>query len=203
MDRATVDSLPYIDKEYDDPNVKNAVDQLIEEEMKKNVANPSFATHANISLFKNSLLLRKEYERIKNGEKMSQFDTTRYKLEQPSSKDSVSEWEKAVDNSQSQLEHQLIRIENLELLDVYGPNNWKLYNSYLDALLESRKTALLDIKDQITNINKARKYEQTEASFKLNSLENLYAEKVYNIAQLRYAISYMETMKKNTESSES
>ncbi|OMJ15538.1 Pre-mRNA-splicing factor SPF27 [Smittium culicis] len=196
MESISVDALPYIDKEYDDPSMKSIVDKLIEDEMKNNTINPALNTHPKASVFKSNKLLRGEYERVKNKIKMESFDTTRYKLEQPSSKASVQEWTEAVNNAQAQLEHQLIRIENLELLDTYGSNSWILYNSYLEKLLDARSEILKQTKQQITDVNKARKYEQVEASVKLASLENLYAERIYNIAQLRYAISYLESLHK-------
>ncbi|OMJ21459.1 Pre-mRNA-splicing factor SPF27 [Smittium culicis] len=196
MESISVDALPYIDKEYDDPSIKSIVDKLIADEMKNNTINPALNTHQKVSLFKTNKLLRGEYERVKNNIKMESFDTTRYKLEQPSSKASIQEWTEAVNNAQAQLEHQLIRIENLELLDTYGSNSWILYNSYLEKLLEARSEILQQTKQQITDVNKARKYEQVEASVKLASLENLYAERIYNIAQLRYAISYLESLHK-------
>lgn len=33
----------------------------------------------------------------------------------------------------AQLEHQAVRIENLELMSQYGTNAWKVYNEYVTA----------------------------------------------------------------------
>lgn len=33
----------------------------------------------------------------------------------------------------AQLEHQAVRIENLELMSQYGTNAWKFYNEYVTA----------------------------------------------------------------------
>lgn len=37
----------------------------------------------------------------------------------------------------AQLEHQAVRIENLELMSKYGTNAWKVYNEYVTAALLS------------------------------------------------------------------
>jgi len=48
-------------------------------------------------------------ERIKNGEPFPLLDTIRYRLSDPQDHSNVNEWEKAVENSEAQLEHQYNR----------------------------------------------------------------------------------------------
>lgn len=54
----------------------------------------------------------------------------RYELPAPSSgqKNDITAWQECVNNSMAQLEHQAVRIENLELMSQYGCNAWKVYN---------------------------------------------------------------------------
>lgn len=54
----------------------------------------------------------------------------RYELPAPSSgqKNDITAWQECVNNSMAQLEHQAVRIENLELMSQYGTNGWKAYN---------------------------------------------------------------------------
>lgn len=43
-----------------------------------------------------------------------------------------------MNNSMAQLEHQAVRIENLELMSQYGTNAWKVFNEYVsDTFLHS------------------------------------------------------------------
>jgi pre-mRNA-splicing factor SPF27 len=48
----------------------------------------------------------------------------------------VSAWTAAVDNAHAQLEHQLNRITNLELLLRYGDNAWRAQGQLDEALLK-------------------------------------------------------------------
>lgn len=54
----------------------------------------------------------------------------RYELPAPSSgqKNDITAWQESVNNSMAQLEHQAVRIENLELMAQYGTNAWKVSN---------------------------------------------------------------------------
>lgn len=42
----------------------------------------------------------------------------------------------------AQLEHQAVRIENLELMSQYGTNAWKVYNEYVTAAFSHRVTKI-------------------------------------------------------------
>ena len=46
----------------------------------------------------------------------------------------VAAWNECVDNSLAQLEHQRTRIVNLELMQDYGSDAWKVYNETLQKL---------------------------------------------------------------------
>lgn len=63
------------------------------------------------------------------------FSLCRYELPAPSSgqKNDISAWQECVNNSMAQLEHQAVRIENLELMSQFGTNAWKVYNEYVAA----------------------------------------------------------------------
>lgn len=65
----------------------------------------------------------------------SDFSLWRYELPAPSSgqKNDITAWQECVNNSMAQLEHQAVRIENLELMSQYGTNAWKVYNEYVTA----------------------------------------------------------------------
>ncbi|KAJ2377812.1 hypothetical protein IW150_001162 [Coemansia sp. RSA 2607] len=196
-DTVYLDSLPYIDKEYDDPKIREQVLSLIQDEMGR--MSPPLIPKTT-SLFKNSELLRKEYECVRDGRSMPPFDIERYKLEAPDESSDVETWKLAADNAGAQLEHQNIRIVNLELLQQFGANAWKLSNYQKEGLLKNIEDATTKLKDEGVHVNKARKYEQQEAGVKLQDLESRWQESVRNCievqaanAQLRAEIQTLET----------
>ncbi|KAJ2358316.1 hypothetical protein IWW50_002108 [Coemansia erecta] len=188
---ATLDSLPYIDKEYDDPTVREQVLGLIQEEMGR-MSPPLVPKGTHI--FKNNAVLRKEYERVRSGHSLPPFDTERYKLDPPDkeSENDVDAWEKASNNAASQLEHQNTRIENLELLQNFGAQAWKLNNYQKECLLKSIEAATQRHKDESAHLNKARKYEQTEAGIKLRDLEERWSEGVRRCIEIQIASSQLQ-----------
>ncbi|KAJ1797026.1 hypothetical protein LPJ59_003390 [Coemansia sp. RSA 2399] len=182
-----VDSLPYIDKEYDDPETRQTVLRMIQDEM--GTVPPPELPRESTSLFKGKEILRKEYERVRSGTPLPAFDVSRYKLEPPSGDDAqnVDDWKRACDNAAAQLEHQDIRLVNLELLQQFGANAWKLSNYQKEKLLESIERATQKYKDEGVRINKARKYEQTEAGVKLRELEDRWSEGVRQCIEIQMA----------------
>ncbi|KAJ2861162.1 hypothetical protein GGH94_005082 [Coemansia aciculifera] len=180
---ADLDSLPYIDKEYDDPAMRSQVLEMIQEEMGR-MSPP--AIPRSTSLFKNSELLRKEYERVKSGRPLPPFDIDRYKLEAPT-EPNIDEWRWASDNAASQLEHQNIRLVNLELLQQFGANAWKLGNFQKERMLAAIEKATDGYRQTGVDLNKARKYEQVEAGVKLRDLESRWEEGVRQCIEIQVA----------------
>ncbi|KAJ1719338.1 hypothetical protein LPJ53_005890 [Coemansia erecta] len=138
-------------------------------------------------LFRNSELLRKEYERVRDGRSLPPFDVERYKLEAPADSSDAETWKQAADNAGAQLEHQNIRLVNLELLQQFGANAWKLSNYQKEGLLRSIEEATTKSKDEGVHLNKARKYEQQEAGVKLQDLESRWQESVRNCIDIQAA----------------
>ncbi|PVU94398.1 hypothetical protein BB559_003018 [Furculomyces boomerangus] len=202
METVNIDALPYVDKEYDDPGMKKIVDDLISDEMKNNISKDKFTIPKSETIFKKNPLMRSEYERKRRGENMAPFDTSRYRLQPPSgsAENDPKEWEKSMKNAKSQLEHQDIRIENLELLSMYGQRSWVMHNDFLEKYSDILSKELETSKEEVLHVNKSRKYEQTEAMIKLSNLESLWAERVYKIAQLKVAIASLEGYLESHES---
>lgn len=71
----------------------------------------------------------------------------RYELPAPSSgqKNDMTAWQDCVNNSMAQLEHQAVRIENLEVMAQYGTNAWKVYNEYVSDGVFGKSSSLLQI----------------------------------------------------------
>ncbi|KAI8319019.1 breast carcinoma amplified sequence 2 [Martensiomyces pterosporus] len=186
-----LDSLPYIDNEYDDPAVREKVMASIQEEMGR-ISPPLMPK--STSLFKHNEILRKEYERVRAGRQLPPFDIERYKLEAPSGEDESDPeaWRLAAGNAASQLEHQNTRLVNLELLQQFGANVWKLSNYQKEGLLRSIEAATQKYQEEGVHINKARKYEQTEAGVRLRDLESRWSEGVRKCVEIQAASSGLQ-----------
>merc|ERR1712156_1148127 len=71
----------------------------------------------------------------------------------------VAAWNECVDNSLAQLEHQRTRIANLELMQEYGCDAWKIYNEVLQKLVTQLQERLKELKKQIQVGEKLRQLE--------------------------------------------
>ncbi len=67
---------------------------------------------------------------------LRKLDVERYKVEPPvgPKANDVSEWRKAIDNAQAQLEHSSNRLINLELTTKYVQKVWLKHLAELDAV---------------------------------------------------------------------
>lgn len=83
-------------------------------------------------------------------------------------------WNESLENSYSQLEHQSIRVDNLELMNCYGAEAWKTYNSFLGKLAERSRLQLEALKKQIQEINLERKTRQIDAGERIKILEEIW-----------------------------
>ncbi|XP_065762678.1 pre-mRNA-splicing factor SPF27 isoform X2 [Muntiacus reevesi] len=130
-----VDALPYFDQGYEAPGVREAAAALVEEETRryrptKNYL--SYLTAPDYSAFETDIM-RNEFERLAARQPIELLSMKRYELPAPSSgqKNDITAWQECVNNSMAQLEHQAVRIENLELMSQHGCNAWKVYNEYM------------------------------------------------------------------------
>lgn len=102
------DALSYIDKDYDDPRIKQVVHSLIEEEMAA-FEPPDYLASKPVPRTRfTSPLLKTEWARVRAGKAMDTMDTSRYDLQPPKGKAAEDEvaWKRALDNARAQTEHQ-------------------------------------------------------------------------------------------------
>ena len=115
-----LDALPYIDADGD----RNEVDRLIAAEMKNKKEKQPDDYLAEISArapqfsLLDSAFVKDELERVEQGKPQTPMDNSRYTITPPpkSKRNSLEEWQAAVDNAAAQLEHQNLRLANLELM---------------------------------------------------------------------------------------
>ncbi|CAH3162670.1 unnamed protein product [Porites evermanni] len=190
------DALPYFDQGYDDPGVREMVNQLVEEETRRYRPTKNyldFLPTPDYDAFETPVL-KKEFERISKRQAMELLSMKRYELPQPTAnqKHDITSWTEAVDNSMAQLEHQAERIENLELLSQYGGAAWKIHNETLTRILAQQQKKLMDIKKEIQEINWQRKTEQTKAGEQLQHLEQSWVGLVSKNYEIERACAELE-----------
>uniref|UniRef100_A0A7S0J100 Pre-mRNA-splicing factor SPF27 n=1 Tax=Calcidiscus leptoporus TaxID=127549 RepID=A0A7S0J100_9EUKA len=193
--RTVVDALPYVDAQYNEPTLKARVDAEVKAEMERMDATeytrrftpwePDFTGHP---------VLEAEWLRVCAEQPMPQMDTSRYQLEvpPPNKQSNAAAWERAVGNAQAQLEHQANRLDNLELLQKYGANLWRLHLNGLEAANSRLADEQAGLVSQIAELNRKRKLEQVEVGPKLSQLEADWVSTVKKNLEIEGQIARLE-----------
>ncbi|KAI1285503.1 Pre-mRNA-splicing factor SPF27 [Halotydeus destructor] len=204
-----VDALPYIDQGYDEPGVREAVFAMIDDETKRYKPTKNYLEHLpEIRLHEfETDTMKNEMERISSRTPMEQLSMKRYELPGPApgKMTDIQAWTESVDNSMAQLEHQNIRLANLTIMNKFGAEAWKTYNTVLAQSLEKHQKEAQQLKKTIQEINWQRKSDQLNAAEKLKSLENNWVNLVsknYEIEQacldIEKEISFLEKKSSST-----
>ncbi|KAG0221724.1 Pre-mRNA-splicing factor SPF27 [Mortierella sp. GBAus27b] len=211
----SLDALPYVDTQIDEPGMRTAVEKLIAAEAKRMPKARDLPTQfPDIELFQGSELLQQELDRVRRGKPMEpKLDLSRYQLELPSSLSaslsaeegsqqtpSASEelpdgrvlWLQAVENANAQLEHQNQRIMNLELVQKFGGNAWNVHNYQMEYDLSLLRKALDDKRAEVLELNKLRKRDQLEVAETMQRLEAKWAEMVSATLQVEVASASLQ-----------
>jgi pre-mRNA-splicing factor SPF27 len=88
------------------------------------------------------------------------LDIERFNIPYPDDHTSLNDWEDALSNAKSQLEHQRLRLINLDLIGKHGANHWKLSNFLVDQEISKVDKLVDHYKNEIDNVNRRRKAHQ-------------------------------------------
>uniref|UniRef100_A0A8V5HH49 Pre-mRNA-splicing factor SPF27 n=1 Tax=Melopsittacus undulatus TaxID=13146 RepID=A0A8V5HH49_MELUD len=175
-----VDALPYFDQGYEAPGVREAAAALVEEETRRYRPTKNYLSYLPAHDF-------------------SAFEVIRAPgpgtpLPAPSSgqKNDITAWQECVNNSMAQLEHQAVRIENLELMSQHGCNAWKVYNERLVHMIEQAQKELQKLRKNIQDLNWQRKNMQLTAGAKLREMESTWVSLVSKNYEIERTIVQLE-----------
>uniref|UniRef100_A0A8D0FDJ9 Pre-mRNA-splicing factor SPF27 n=1 Tax=Strix occidentalis caurina TaxID=311401 RepID=A0A8D0FDJ9_STROC len=186
-----VDALPYFDQGYEAPGVREAAAALVEEETRRYRPTCPPRPCPGRCL---PPIMRNEFERLAARQPLELLSMKRYELPAPSSgqKNDITAWQECVNNSMAQLEHQAVRIENLELMSQHGCNAWKVYNEHLVHMIEQAQKELQKLRKNIQDLNWQRKNMQLTAGAKLREMESTWVSLVSKNYEIERTIVQLE-----------
>lgn len=154
----------------------------------------------NTSSFETDLM-RSEFQRIETGARMDTMATKRYELPAPPAGKlgEIQAWQESVDNSLAQLEHQSIRSLNLDLMNKYGIETWKVALEVMVGMSAKAQKELQDLKKDIQDVNWKRKSKQLQTGEKLNTLNQQWVSLVSCNYEIEQAISLLEQQIQNAK----
>jgi pre-mRNA-splicing factor SPF27 len=190
-----LDALPYIDVQYSDETMPDEVDRLISAEMARSTKSPEeYLRERGLHRpeLRVSALVQGEFARIESGKSQVAVSMFRYKVEPPPEEDknSLEAWRVAVDNAFAQVQATRTRVTNLELSNKFGPNAWKLHAEQLQTLNAGVEENIQEVKQDIENINRKRKSDQTKAGSKLDHLTQKWTATIQKTNELE-GVCYM------------
>ncbi|KAF4318293.1 hypothetical protein JM18_007059 [Phytophthora kernoviae] len=195
--RALIDSLGYVDTEYNSPQSQQTVQQLIRAEM------ATFAPPKDKYLdylpdyspsFGGRTRLQTEFKRVAANVPLNAIDMNRYQVKEPSGKQAkdLQAWEEAVKQLEVAVEHQSNRVMNLELQHAYGTKLAKVRAAVVDGVKAHYERVVKETKAESDKINLLRQQEQARNAAKLQNYQHRYNELLAKNAAIKRASAQQE-----------
>jgi pre-mRNA-splicing factor SPF27 len=129
-----------------------------------------------------------------SGAPLAPPDGARYRLEAPAGGEAAdpAAWAAAVGNAKAQLEHQALRVQNLELLAKHGASAWLAHTRGLDAALAAAARELAALDAAAAELHKTRKVQQQAAGAELGKLQRQWCAAVDKNAEIAAACDALE-----------
>ncbi|WWC64139.1 uncharacterized protein I303_106747 [Kwoniella dejecticola CBS 10117] len=201
---AYLDSLPYHDKQLDDPSIKAAAQALIEAELRKTpqINDDDERIPKPVDVFPKSTELSSLLDKYPSTTLQS-IDPTKYQPPTVSPESSLEELEEAQRRSQISEGHMALRLENTNLLSTYAPNAWLIRNFQLSSQVKELEETLAALKEEIISVNRSRRVYQEDKGKILNILEGRWQDLISSNVQLEMACQAMgvevESLRRNEE----
>ena len=116
------------------------------------------------------------------------IDLARYEEpEEPANKSDINLWRSTLGEAYASMSYLSARLGNLNLLEEFGKNVWLISNSQLEDILKSLEEELSSQKNEIENVNKARKVAQERSKPELSGLEEMWRLGIGKIIEIEVA----------------
>ncbi|WWC91321.1 uncharacterized protein L201_006264 [Kwoniella dendrophila CBS 6074] len=187
-----IDSLPYHDKQLDDPAIKAAALALIEAELRKTkqINDDDERLPKSVDVFPKSKELSELLNKYPNNT-IKGIDPTKYQPPILSDQPTLEELELAEKQSKIGEAHMALRLENSTILSTYGSNAWLIRNYQLNSQISELTKVSEDLKEKIIDLNRSRRVYQEDQGLKLSKLEGKWQDSIGSTVQLELACNAM------------
>ena len=203
-------SLPFIDDFVNgvdvysqDESVQAQVKAMVEAEMREMKRDGSMRDYLKLAVgdsvvngrdtFEGSPALKAEYNRIANG-----GETDKLQGRNPAA-DESKDFAERIETAETHVEEQQKHITNLELLQCYGANAWKLHAADLEGLSSAYYNRTLGQAQRLELLNQERRGLQEESKKRVHALESEFYHLADRNRRMRAEVGSPSSKKQRTE----
>ncbi|OQS07167.1 pre-mRNA-splicing factor SPF27 [Thraustotheca clavata] len=197
--RHLIDCLGYIDTN-EDAEMNKLVNLQIQQQMAQMPA-PDMDQYLAFLPPPPLGLEAKEMKRVAAGVALDAINVNKYRVAPPTTgllkktqdpQAQVEAWSMATNNAKVAIEYQTSRILNLEMLNKYGANRWKLHVGVMNGIHDKFAMELDQSKQECDAVNVKRKQEQLLNADKLRGLQRRRDELVRKTQHIESACEVLE-----------
>jgi len=191
-----IDSLPYVDIQYNNPKTKAKVNAMIEAELTRGDKRPSdylaeIDAKYPTPTFDQCVHLLHTLDSLERGEKPEQIDfSARYHVNFPredaTSPEDIMRWKEILNTLRASAEIESSHVMELELLKQKGSAAWLKTLERVEMQKAYLENELKEVQESINSISRRRKQEQLGLVADMSGLEAAYTE----LVQQNHALAY-------------